>query len=597
MDYKTFIHNFDVNKKELVDFINLRNKRNISRLEEMVNGYLAQMAGGDYSIKSYKAKIIHNELDCNHAIRDVVPIKDKVVTKLIDLIDNYFSEYLDSRVDENIPKQKAKDMRDFIQDNRREKHDVLLKKNNIDKDFNAKSKELDSEKKDKLNSYNEKINSLKMRLVNDLKRQSEKTIKDYGEYELLLLDNDDKKTIKDLKEKIKEIRRESLDEEYKIKMDTYDEILNEELSFTKSYQEFIYELEKYRKEMQERIAELECDNNLLTIDNDYQDKLYDITLDKKTNDRFLNEINSYRDLVHEHNSFLEIDYSNHEYTISEKMFVYDLAKIHIYDLLLKVHYEDCYDPFGNFLINLLSIIDKEKQNYKDMLENMAPLREKEVNELNLALDGFVAGPKKKLTKEELKENVIESLDRYYSNFTKEIDFYNMIYSDLLYNVVKALKEAFLNKVDSPFKERNDLDDVTNYDYIDLSVYGYKKERTIEDTVDDNQSTEESSEPVLSYNEKLELNLNNYLNELMKKYESSKEVIDNKLNELNNEKNKQDEETKKECAERIEELEKEYKETIEKNKKELLSKEKEVVKATSKSKDKARKLLQDSLKAL
>ncbi len=72
-------------------------------------------------------------------------------------------------------------MRDFIQDNRREKHDVLLKKNNIDKDFNAKSKELDGEKKDKLNSYNEKINSLKMRLVNDLKRQSEKTIKDYGE--------------------------------------------------------------------------------------------------------------------------------------------------------------------------------------------------------------------------------------------------------------------------------------------------------------------------------------------------------------------------------------------------------------------------------
>ena len=591
MDYKTFIHSFDVNKKELVEFINLRNKRNISRLEEMVNGYIAQMASGDYSIKSYKAKIIHNELDCNHAIRDVVPIKDKVITKLLDLIDNYFAEYLDSRVDENLPKQKAKDMRDFIQENRRQKHDVLLKKNNTDKDFNAKSKELESEKKDKLNSYNEKINSLKMRLVNDLKRQSEKTIKDYQEYELALLDNDDKKKIKELKEKIKEIRKKSLDEEYNIKMNTYDEILNEELSFTKSYQEFIYELEKYRKEMKETLAELERDNNLLTIDNDYQDKLYDIKQEKKANDRFYNEIKKYESLVKEHNAFLNQDYNEHEYTISEKMFVYDLAKLHVYDLLLKVHYEDKYDPFGNFLINLNNLIDKEKQTYQDMLEAMKPLRKKEASELTTALDGFVASPKKKLTKEELTSNVLESLDRYYANFIKEIDFYNLVYSDLLFNIVKALEEGFKNKVNSKFNDSEVLDDVTNYDYIDLANYGYKSEREeiVVEAVE--------GEVPLSHSEKLELNLNNYLNELLNKYEVEKTRIDNLLNELNNEKKAQDDDFKQKCEQEIILIDEEYETTVTKNKKELLTKEKEVTKATSKSKDKAKKLLIESLKAL
>ena len=147
MDYKTLVHDFNQNKKELVEFISLRNKRNIDRSEEMVENYLVQMATGDYSIKSYKAKIIHNELDCNHAIRDIEEVKAKTIDKMETLFSAYFDEYLDSRIDESFEKQKAKDMRDYVNENRKQKHDVLLKKNNIEKDFNQKSKELDVEKK------------------------------------------------------------------------------------------------------------------------------------------------------------------------------------------------------------------------------------------------------------------------------------------------------------------------------------------------------------------------------------------------------------------------------------------------------------------
>ena len=490
MDYKTFIRDFDGDKKSLVDFINLRNKRNVERSEEMVEDYVKAMNEGDYSIKSYKAKIIHNELDCNHAIRDVEAVKEKTIQKLNDLIDAYFEEYLDNRIDESLPKDKVRDMRDFLQRNRRQMHEVLQKKNNIDKDFELKTKELEIEKKEKLNSYNEKSQSLKNKLLNDLKKQNEKTIKEYSPFEQEMLDCNDKKHINELKEKIKEIRKTSLDEEYEIKMSAYDEILNEDLTFTKSYQEFIYQLEKYRKETQEKSFELELENNLLNVESDYRDKLYDVKHDDKANERFLEEIKNYEALVKEHNAILCEDYSaiDRTYSVKEKMFVYDLAKLHLYRLLVNVHKNNRYDQFGNFLIHLVDLVNQECASYQEMVDNITPHHEKEANALKEALNLFVSNPKKKLTKEELETNVLESLDRYYDNYLKEIDYYNKVYSDLLYNIVKKLNEDYYTITKEEKPTLLVLDDVTNYNYVDLSNYGYKKERE-EEVVEVHQTTE------------------------------------------------------------------------------------------------------------
>ena len=588
MDYKTLVHDFNQNRKELVEFITLRNKRNISRCDEMVSLYVSQMATGDYSIKSYKAKIIHNELDCNHAIRDVIAVKDKAIAKITDLINNYFLEYLDSREDENFAKQKAKDTRDYVNDNRRQKHDVLLKKNNIDKDFNAKTKELENEKKEKLDSYNEKVNSLKMRLVSDLKRLNEKTIKDYSEFELALLDEVNKNEIKALKEKIKDIRRESIDEEYKIKMDTYEEILNEELTFTKSYQEFIYELEKYRKEMKESLARLECDNDLLTIDSEYQDKIYDLKYQKKANDNLKGEIDKFTSLVSDHNEFVKVDYNEHDYNTNEKMFVYNLAELKLYSLLIKIHKDNRCDPLALFLSYLASVIEKEKETYLLMTSEMKPFRDNKVSELVTALDGFTPNPKKKQTKEELTDNVVESLDRYFENYEKEIDFYNVIDSDLLYTTVKAIIDGYNSKLNTNNVESY-LDIVTNYNYVDMASYGYKLEE---------EKTEVAEgEVVIPKEELLKKNLEELISSYKSSYEAENSRLTSLIDELNKDKEQKDATTKKACEDKINLYNEEYKETVEKNKKELLEKEKEVVKATSKSKDKAKKLLLENKKAL
>ena len=639
MDYKTFIHEFDIRKKELVEFITTRNTRNISRVEEMVSQYLEQIADGDYSIKSYKAKVIHNELDCNHAIRDVDGIRDKVFGKLQELVGNYFLEYSNDQVDENIPKQKVKDMRDYVNKNRQQKHEVLLKKNNIEKDFTVKSKELDSEKKEKLNSYNEKINSLKMRLVNELKKLNEKTIKDYSEYELTLLDENDKTKIKELKEKIKEIRRQSLDEEYNIKMASYDEILQEELSFTHSYQEFIYELEKYRMEMQVKLAELERDNTLLSIDSDYNDKLYDIKLDRRVNKHFNDEIKRFSELTSIHDNVLSKDYSDKVYDLDSKVFLYDLASLYIYSLLIRIHRSDRYHPFGNILSTLASLCEKQKEAYLKTLDDIKPLKEKEKEDLTKALDSFPGNPKKKITKDDLVNNALESLDRYYDNYIKEIDYYNMIYSSLLIDFIFMLNKGYeeKNKEDTlaPF-----VSNITNYDYIDLSKYNYQnnneaskevtsidespkedasEEVTLEDTeeasVESTDAKDEESnenEPVEATTEEVATNESvnevsnedtiksqreELINSLVSNFDAKDKEVKERIESLNALKKAQDDEVNSSCDKKIEIYNQEYKEIVEKNKKELLSKEKEVVKATSKSKDKARKLLQESKKAL
>ena len=592
MDYKTLLHDFNQEKKALIDFINLRNKRNVERAEEMVEDYIVQMATGDYSIKSYKAKIIHNELDCNHAMRDVEPVREKTSKRIEELIDAYFEEYLDNRSDDSFAKQKTKDMRDYLSESKRKMHEVQLKKNNIDKDFKEKGKDLDNEKKEKLNSYNEKINSLKMRLVNDLKKLNEKTIKDYSEYEIALLDNDDKVEIKNLKEKIKEIRRVSIDEEYKIKMDTYDEILNEELTFTKSYQEFIYELEKYRLEMQIKLAELERDNDILTVESDYKDKYYDINYDKRANNRYGKEIKALEELINKHNELTKVDYSEHEYTVSDKMFLYDLALLEAYELQVKIHNESRNDQLGSFLTSLINLIEKDKETYVSIFEGMKPLRDGEVEELSKSLEGFVPNPKKKQTKEELVSNVVESLDRYFDNYLKEIDYYNILNGDLFLMIVRMIWDRFI-KVMNKESDPMILRDVCNYSYTDLEKYGYKL------VEDDNSEVviPEGEEAPLSKDEIIEKNISELLGKYNGSYDVENERVTGLIDDLNKDKEEKVNNLNKICEERIEKYNNEYKETIEKNKKELLEKEKEVVKSTSKSKEKAKKLLIESKKAL
>lgn len=593
MDYKVFQHDYDQTKKPLSDFINLRNKQNTQRADKMVSEYLAQMAEGDYSLKSYKAKIIHNEMDFNHAKRDIMPIYDKVFKDLTDLVEAYFEEYLESLKEVNVYANKTKDLREFVQDNRHQKHDVLLKKNNVEKEFNAKSKELEQQKNDKYNSYNEKMNSLKNRLSNDIKKINEKAIKDYNEYELQLLDCDEIKKIKELKEKIKEIRSASLDDEYNLKVETYETLMNEEITFNNTYYDFVRKFEDYKKENKEKLLESELINNKLTLASEYRDKEYDVEELKRLNDRFKEEIDKFNELVKNHNEYISHDYSEYNYSFDDKLYLFDLSKIKILEFLLVIHKDDRFNPVGDFLINLMEYLNKEKAYYKQVLESIKPSFEAKSAELVKGLEPYTPNPKKKVTKEEYVDNVVSSLGRYYDNVILEVDFFNGLLFDYIDKLLNLLITNYDKVVEDSKKYQNNNKEIllrtTNYNYFDLFKYGYTTE-VVEDTVLEDGT-------VRTHNDDLNDNLNGFIGNLLQSYNTSNDEYNNKLALLKEENDNNIKALENDYNDKLLAIQKEYTEATEKNTVNVSAKEKESRKATAKYKDNAKKLLHDSKQAL
>ena len=62
MDYRVFLNDIIANESPFNSFINNRVSKNISIIEDIIDSYLDEMKNDKFSIKSYKAKIIHNEL-------------------------------------------------------------------------------------------------------------------------------------------------------------------------------------------------------------------------------------------------------------------------------------------------------------------------------------------------------------------------------------------------------------------------------------------------------------------------------------------------------------------------------------------------------
>ena len=61
MDSKAFLENYKKIYEEYIAFIETGINKNVLKADEIVNDYVNDLAVGNYSLKSYKAKIIRNE--------------------------------------------------------------------------------------------------------------------------------------------------------------------------------------------------------------------------------------------------------------------------------------------------------------------------------------------------------------------------------------------------------------------------------------------------------------------------------------------------------------------------------------------------------
>lgn len=628
MDYKVFIQEFDNSKKSFIEYISSCNKKNIAKVDKLVNEYLKNISEENYSIKSYKAKIIHNELEHSRTRREIYPLKEQALQNINDLIDLYFKEYLDELNNLNIFISKNKDLREFIQNNRRQKHDVLLKRNNVEKEFNLKNKEFENGKNEIVNSYNEKISELKSKLANNLKKSNDKTVKEFQEYESTLLNCDDRDEIKKIKENIKNVRLIGLDEEFNFKVETYQTILEEELKYNQNYFDFITNFEDYKKETQIKLAEYEKINTELNLNNEFKDKSYEYELKKQKLDLLLLECEKFVEIVKKHNQLINIDYSFDEYTKEEKLFLFDIIEVNFYRLLLAIRKNNLYDPLVTIFISFIDGLNNLKVSFKDVYETIITRKEEQQDNLLKALDSYVPATKKKTSKDDLINNTITSLNRFYRNFENELDSFVRIIFDFYMTLIDKIIST-VNDI-KELKEVNEFGkDIfigqTNYKFVDLKEYGYtklinnykfsnfnstveKKEiEEIEIELDisnliidgfkvDNLKMVDNDEEVNetdTYFQTLENNLFKLEEDIQLYCNLEFNKIELKINELETIRNKKINEADLIYKESIKFIDKKYKNMYESMSSDKIEKDKEIKKSTSKYVNNAKKLLVES----
>lgn len=630
MDYKLFIQELDNTKKVFIDYTLNCNKKNIIKADKLVSEYLKNINDGNYSIKSYKAKIIHNELEHSRARREITPLKENATKNINQIIDQYFDEYLMELKNINIFSSKNKDMREFVQNNRRQKHDVLLKRNNVEKEFNLKNREFDAGKNEIISNYNEKISELKTKLANNLKKSNDKTIKEFQEYESTLLDCNDRDQIKNIKENIKNVRLVGLDEEYNFKVETYEVILEEELKYNQNYFDYVINFEKYRKETQNKLAEYEKINTELNLTNEFRDKSYEYELKKQKLDLLFLELEKFIESVKNHNQIINLDYSNNEVSIEEKLFLFDIIEVNFYRLLLAIRRNNLYDPLIFVFVSLIDSLNVIKVSFKETYQNIKNSKDEKETSLLKALDSYEQVNKKKTSKEDLIKNVITSLNRYYHNFEVEVDSFIKLIFDFYMNLVHKIVNTIKN-----IKELNNVSifgkDIfigqTNYKFIDLKDYGYSalntnykfndfnasfKNKEVEEVeieldisnllvdgakvdnllLEEIKETEEVNE-FDTYILTLENNLLKLEEEIKDYYNIENQKISSKINELDSIRNKKINEAENVFKESIKLIDKKYEHIFETMSNEKIEKDKEIKKSTSKYINNAKKLLIES----
>lgn len=475
MDYKSFTVEFDIIKNKLLSFINQKNKANSERAITIVDDYLKEISEGSYSLKSYKAKIIHNELEHTKTKKEFNVLKEEIINSTKDLFNLYFEEYLNEVKNEITSPTKEKDIKDYNNSKRRARLDVVNKKNALERDTADKIKELDTNLAQLRKDFHDKSNDFRTKLQGDINKLTESTIKEYSSYEKDLVDINEKNQVKEIKEKIKEIRLKGLKEEYELKLKSYDLLYNDKNSYIIDINNLEYEKEKCLKEKEMKLIEYESTLKKIDIQLENHEHNYDAITESENINNCYKEIDELIQLIKLSNEYI-ISFNNRDNTdliLADKIFIFDFAVLNLDYLLVFVRKNNVYDSLAKILIDIIAIIHKLKESTINLIMNEKQIHKEKRDALYEVLKDYDPNSRK-VTKEEYLENVLTSLDRYYENYFNEVFFFNMEFFSYITLINDIIRDN-LNKL-IPLENNyrmlpsNFMEESTKYDYINLNDY-------------------------------------------------------------------------------------------------------------------------------
>lgn len=546
MDSKAFLDNYKRIYDEYIGFIENGINKNVIKADEIVNDYLNELATGNYSLKSYKAKIIRNEQEHLQNSQDINESSDVFLNNVNELYDYFFKEYLkESKTTSYV--YKDRDLKTILSELKKEKQEYLIKRTTQEKEIQSKEKEFENTLDELTNLYNGKLDAIKEKLYNDLADNKDDYMHSYLEDEQKLLDVDEKALIKEIKKNIKEKIIKGLEKEYEYKHSACENLEVIETEFNEKLETAHIEYNKQLYERYKLVNSLDLKLDEIDLKIEEKEKLYDEDYVINISNKLHNYQKKFSELCllhcNEINNVTEED--------NNKLFVYNLALIYYYNIINKLINDNYYDEF---VVIIDSIIDELNTNLIKYLELIKKLNDEEANKKNL-LKSKLEVIYDRQGKDLFIDNVITSLGRFYSNLYKQMNLFYMTYAKtqtiVSFGIINKYNEIIDKKI-VEVKNKYLLNKV-NYSLFDLDYMNFDSDLT---------GMNEVQKSIR--NELIELNkLNEEKNQnIVKEYESKKNIIKNnyalKVQNVRNTHKDSDNNITNELAKKIETIKKEYK---------------------------------------
>lgn len=546
MDSKAFLDNYKRIYDEYIGFIENGINKNVIKADEIVNDYLNELATGNYSLKSYKAKIIRNEQEHLQNPQDIKEASDMFLNNVNELYDYFFKEYL------NVSKStsyvyKDRDLKTILSDLKKEKQEYLIKRTTQEKEIQSKEKEFENSLEELSNLYNGKLDAIKEKLYNDLTDNKDDYMHSYLEDEQKLLDVDEKSLIKEIKKSIYEKIIKGLEKEFEYKYSACENLEVIETEFNEKLENAHIEYNKQLYERYKLINSFDLKLDELDLNIEEKEKLYDEDYVINISNKLYNYQKKFSELCLLHCD--EINKTTEE--DNSELFVYNLALIYYYNIINKLINDNYYDEF---VVIIDSIIDELNTNLIKYLELIKKLNDEETSKKNLLKSKLEVIYDRK-EKDLFIDNVVTSLGRFYSNLYKQIDLFYMTYAKtqtiVSFEIIKKYNEIIDKKI-IDVKNKYLLNKV-NYSLFDLDYMNFDSDLT---------GLNEFQKSIR--NEFVELNkLNDENNkQIVKEYEYKKNIIKNnyalKVQNVRSTHKASDDNITNELEKKIDVIKKEYK---------------------------------------
>lgn len=221
--------------------------------------------------KNYQAELALEKENFNGLKAAVEEIEKELALSL----DNFNKSFNIDSETEKLQNNKEKAMMPKTQIFRKETHDVTFKLDRLLKEEKETLKTKQDEFDELENSYKSKLQELDKKLRFEVNKIKNTTLSQYDELQKSLLENNNRKEIKQINKKIEEIRKVGIKSEKEIRTSSLKEIQAVEIEFAKARKDALIEINNVKTEFNIKKQELESERKIVNLNYQIESDKYD----------------------------------------------------------------------------------------------------------------------------------------------------------------------------------------------------------------------------------------------------------------------------------------------------------------------------------